>query len=122
MLNSNIRTVQYRSENPLSKQGLIIRIEQIDKNLPIDMTGFGKNPKFQETEILKFMTLEITGGLLGILELKKLQTITRPSTLFGENMEIISAFHCIEDHLKDKNILACQRKLMKAGLIKYAKL
>jgi hypothetical protein len=114
--------VQYRSENPLSTQGLVTRIEQVDKSFPIDMTGFGKNPKFQEIEILKFMTLEITGGLLGILQLKKLQTISRPASIFGKNMEIISAFHCIEDHLKDKNILACQEQMIDNGLKDYAEL
>ena len=122
MINSNIRMVQYRSDSPLGRQGLVTRIEQVDKNFPIDMTGFGKEPEFQETEILKFQTLEITGGLLGILQLKKLRTITRPSTFFDKNVEIISAFHCIEDHLNDKDILACQEQLFDNGLKQYANL
>ena len=72
----------------------------------------------------------IDGGLLNLLKIPNLTRIRfrfrKIHKIKGEDQPssfppLVNAFNIINDHLKDRNILACQRDLLKAGLTEYAK-
>jgi hypothetical protein len=72
----------------------------------------------------------IEGGLLNLLKIPNLHHVMfqfrKMHNLRGEDKPgsfppVANALDIINKHLKNKNILACQRDLLKAGLTEYAK-
>jgi hypothetical protein len=88
----------------------------------LEKVNFSNVDKYIKSCTVVAIDRDYVGPLLGFLKIPNLQKITGP-TLQNATTNKEKACAIINEHLKDKrSILACQRDLMKAQLLEYAKL
>lgn len=114
MQNSNVRLIVYN-------RGIIARIEPYEKEFPIILLGIGKEELLKNVEHIKLKTLNISGHLLGLLQLKHLAILDSP-VVWNEFLDVQEALSIIKSHLKNKDLLKCQEDLLDNGLKQFAKL
>lgn len=91
---------------------------------PVTLENIEFYPEMQTITGIKFNIRDFSSGLLSLLKLKNLQRISSNLIIPADEEFrplIIKAINIVHNHLKEKNILACQEELMDNGLKQYAK-